>query len=1290
MNGAGDQGCDPPGDPVLPEGSVGTPTPGTEIDGYRLERLVGAGGMGRVYLAHDTVLDRPVAIKFLFPLHPDEALRERFLQEARLIARLNHPCIVAVYRAGDIDGRPYIVSEFVEGESLDRCPLPLPWQEVLPLAQDIARGLAAAHHLGIVHRDIKPANVMRTPEGAKLLDFGIARLAGTPSPTPPEAGGDAGSVLRESQPQALPDRGEDDRTRPVAIPREGMGTDAAPPLHLEARPEALWTRPGRTMGTPAYMAPEVLRGQEATFASDVWSFGALLHTLLVGEPPSRSDDLTGTPPLSRVRDVPGLPAAFAAVIERCLDPDPSRRFASGNEVRAALSDLDRARPEVVVPDPYRGLRPFGREHEGLFFGRDAEVRALLGRLASEPLVIVTGDSGVGKSSLCRAGVLPRVGGLGQGLQWTAVLATPGPRPVRALCAVIAQALEVPEARIRQAIEDGPDTAGRLLRQALGPSRGLVLFLDQFEEVVTLSDPGEAAAVFGLLQWFARAPAGLRLLATIRVDFLGRVAARLSESDLLVRHLYFVRPLSRERLREVVVRPAERLGVTFETEGLVEALVEAAAQAEGGLPLLEFTLERLWELRDRERGCIPEEALRLLGGVHGALGRHGDEVVARMDPEVREAARRVLMRLVTTSGTRAEAGREDLCGGDPRRERALEVLVQSRLVTARENPPEGTTYEVAHEALLHHWETLRRWVAARGEARPVQERLGQAAADWQRLGRPADALWGRPMLAAAAGLDPLDLSPVEQDFLRASWRRWRRTRLVRLAGALAVLAALGGTFALVRLHAASEMRARVEARIFEGEAWMQRYEAARQDLVAQESLAFAAFDRGDGGEGEGRWSEVLRLRREAHDALIRADREFETALLIHPGEGKAAARVARALYERALLADRQFDARLFEEVTGRLALFDEDGRWRRELERPGRLHLDCRGIDRVTIEREVPQPGGSLKPEVVFEGPCPEEGTWPPGSYRVRLSAEGREDGMLPVLLRRGEEVRVEVPLPPRGSIPQGFVLVPGGRTLVGSADDDGVRRGFFHAPPIHERVVGPFLIAVHETTFGDFLEYLESLPPGEREARLPRVETGGFEGALRLRGAPDGTWEIEIRPAGRTYRARAGEPIRYEGRETRAEVDWRRLPVAGVTAEQARDYAAWLRSTGRVPGARLCREEEWERAARGADGRPYPQGWSLAPDDANHDETYGKRPEAMGPDEVGSYPQSASPFGVQDLAGNVWEWTVSFLDGADHAARGGSFYFDVQSARTYNRETPEPSFRDVSVGFRLCADPPSF
>ena len=134
-------------------------------------------------LAYDTLLARHVAIKFVAELEPSPEVRQRFLVEARAAARLQHPNVAAVYRVGELEQQPYIISEFVRGETLDRIELPVPWTRALEIGIDLARGLAAAHRKGVLHCDIKPGNAILTDEGtAKLLDFGLARLIESESP----------------------------------------------------------------------------------------------------------------------------------------------------------------------------------------------------------------------------------------------------------------------------------------------------------------------------------------------------------------------------------------------------------------------------------------------------------------------------------------------------------------------------------------------------------------------------------------------------------------------------------------------------------------------------------------------------------------------------------------------------------------------------------------------------------------------------------------------------------------------------------------------------------------------------------------------------------------------------------------------------------------------------------------------------------------------------------------------------------------------------------------------------
>jgi formylglycine-generating enzyme required for sulfatase activity len=178
-----------------------------------------------------------------------------------------------------------------------------------------------------------------------------------------------------------------------------------------------------------------------------------------------------------------------------------------------------------------------------------------------------------------------------------------------------------------------------------------------------------------------------------------------------------------------------------------------------------------------------------------------------------------------------------------------------------------------------------------------------------------------------------------------------------------------------------------------------------------------------------------------------------------------------------------------------------------------------------------------------------------------------------------------------------------------------------------------------------------------------------------------------ITPADVAYRVRTGEPIEYPERAARRRQDWLQLPVSGISADDASAFAAWLDRTGRVPRARLCTEIEWERAARGADGRAFPHGDELAGDDANIDETYGRRAGGYGPDAVGSHPASTSPHGLADASGNLWEIARSATGG--FVTRGGCFYQSARTAHLANRQDRLPAgYRHGHIGVRMCADPP--
>jgi formylglycine-generating enzyme required for sulfatase activity len=218
------------------------------------------------------------------------------------------------------------------------------------------------------------------------------------------------------------------------------------------------------------------------------------------------------------------------------------------------------------------------------------------------------------------------------------------------------------------------------------------------------------------------------------------------------------------------------------------------------------------------------------------------------------------------------------------------------------------------------------------------------------------------------------------------------------------------------------------------------------------------------------------------------------------------------------------------------------------------------------------------------------------------------------------------------------------------------------------------------------MAYLRALPAAEREARRPRMIAG--TGAITIlgggeRGEP---FVLTFQATSTAMIAREGEPLVFPERTRRREVRWERAPVSGISFDDARAYAAWLAGTGRIPGARLCSDVEWERAARGADGRTWPQGDRLDIDDANIDETYDRQTLAYGPDEVGMHPRSNSPFGVVDAAGNALEW-VAGPSGAV-VQRGGSWWHTAATAESANRDLTDPSLRLWWLGTRICADAP--
>jgi serine/threonine protein kinase len=267
-------------------------TKGTSVGHYVIVEKIGAGGMGEVYLAEDTQLNRQVALKFLsFHLCQDADCRTRFKREAQAAAKLNHPNIVTIHEVSEFNGRPFFAMEHVQGQSLRELikAKELPIERVIELAIQICEGLHKAHQSGIVHRDVKPANILIDADGrAKILDFGLASVAGT--------------------------------------------------NHL--------TKTGSTLGTIGYMSPEQVRGEQVDHRTDIFSLGVVLYEMITGKSPFKGDNDTATSrniidhdpePLARYKT--GVDAELQRIISKALQKDRALRYQHTDELSADLKSV---------------------------------------------------------------------------------------------------------------------------------------------------------------------------------------------------------------------------------------------------------------------------------------------------------------------------------------------------------------------------------------------------------------------------------------------------------------------------------------------------------------------------------------------------------------------------------------------------------------------------------------------------------------------------------------------------------------------------------------------------------------------------------------------------------------------------------------------------------------------------------------------------------------------------------------------------------------------------------------
>jgi serine/threonine protein kinase len=817
--------------------------PGTRISQYELIRELGAGGMGTVYLARDMRLGRRVAIKFL--QSKDGETTKRFILEARATASCSHENIVIIYEVGQHLGNPFMVLEYLQGNTLSKLTKDgkLPPARAVELMIPVVRALVCAHEQGIVHRDLKPDNVFVTDTGTiKVLDFGIAKVL--------QGGDDAQAPAKQSTPEHH------------TLDLKEVSGDV--------------TRQGAVIGTLKYMSPEQWGvGAGIDHRTDIWACGIMLFQMLAGRhplPPDAPPVMTALlqQPMTKLRDVaPEIPRALADVVDKCLMKVKDERFA---DAKALLRALEPFQPGAITQklemdsSPYAGLASFQEQDAGRFFGRAREIAAMVVRIRDRPLVGVIGPSGVGKSSLVRAGLVPALKSSGEA--WEIHVLRPGRQPLTALANTLAPLIasttgeNVGDQRdLAQKLRSEPGYLGTILRRhARKENRHVLLYVDQFEELYTqVPEPSERMAFTACLASATDdATSPTRVIVSVRSDFLDRVSEDSQFMGELSQGLFFIGPPNRDGLRDALVRPAQMAGFQFENDAIVDNMLEHLAATDSALPLLQFAATKLWDARDKSRKLLTTESYKALGGIAGALASHADSGMAELAPQSRQLARAILLRLVTTERTRAIVTIEEL--QELSRDRAEVNKLVAHLVSARllvvqaGDGGVGATVEIVHESLIHSWPALHRWLEESSEDSAFLEQLRAASKQWQAKGKSVDLLWRGEMVEEATRFSKRyrgELAMLQRDFLRAVFdldaRAARRRQTMAIGGGMFLaLLLVASVIALVvirdrgmRAEKAAVIAQAAEADAKQALAAAQAKELERQRAEAEKKAAEAA-------------------------------------------------------------------------------------------------------------------------------------------------------------------------------------------------------------------------------------------------------------------------------------------------------------------------------------------------------------------------------------------------------------------------------------------------------------------
>lgn len=650
---------------------------GASVGRFVVRRLLGRGGMGRVYLARDTLLGRSVALKLLNCKPTVEGL-EALRREARLTARCEHRNIVTVYDVALHEDRPYLALEYVEGESLrDRLQSgPIPVADALRFARDIAHALQSAHGQALIHCDLKPSNLVIGRDGTiRLLDFGLSRFGS-------------------------------------ALGRAGAGT-------------------------PSYMAPEQWTHQRLTPAVDVWALGVVLFEMVTARRPfaDASPGRAYVPPRAGSEAVDEVVRRCLRV-EPSERPDAGELL----DLLARASRSTMLDDEPLAPyrgleafDERHERIFFGRSLDtNAFFERlrHQSVVAVVGasgigkssfvRAAVVPRLLARGPCRVislrpgNRPFTALAAELLRTGEAVRRIEADEI-------------AELANELSARQGLLNLKLHELVEHCGCYV----------LLFVDQLEELFTgAAERDQQRRFLASLAQAADDPSyNVRVVTTLRGDFVGAAADEPTFRAVLERP-FMLSSFTRARLEEAIIRPLEEFGCAFDDPDLVTDILDAVGTEPDAarLPLLQFACRTLWERHGPGERLLRRAVFDDLGGVFGSLQLHADQVIDHLPAMDRRLARTLLTRLVTPARTRRAIHRGRLVAGRSDAERVLTLLVNARLVTERlMDDADETMVELVHEALIDHWGRLRRWLEEDAERSTLVQEMEIAHRQWKDAG-----------------------------------------------------------------------------------------------------------------------------------------------------------------------------------------------------------------------------------------------------------------------------------------------------------------------------------------------------------------------------------------------------------------------------------------------------------------------------------------------------------------------------------------------------------------------------